>query len=142
MATTERPLPTLVWCPTKGIPKTAKYQPTSKAKILQSETCSLRLRACHETQPKELPKHAIGIPQDFELHSFWLISFKEHARIYKQSAGQNPIAVSESGHQYHMDFWFLRASIGDVWVSNLKTDRIVESFDGYKFYLIVVSKTS
>jgi hypothetical protein len=54
----------------KGIPRTGKYQPTSKAKILESETWSLRLGACHETQLKELPKHAIGLPSHFEFHPF------------------------------------------------------------------------
>lgn len=32
----------------KGIPKTAKYQPTTTAKILKSETWSMRLGACHK----------------------------------------------------------------------------------------------
>lgn len=41
-----------------------------------------------------------------------------------------------------MDFGFLRATAEDFRTTNLKTDRIVESFDGYKSYLIVVDKTT
>ena len=41
-----------------------------------------------------------------------------------------------------MDFGYLRASVEDFWTTNLKTDQIVESFDGYKSYLLVVDKTT
>ena len=41
-----------------------------------------------------------------------------------------------------MDFGFLCASAEDFRVTNLNTDRIVESFDGYKSYLLVVDKTT
>lgn len=41
-----------------------------------------------------------------------------------------------------MDFGFLRASLEDFWTTNLKTDCIVESFDGYKSYLLVVDKAT
>jgi hypothetical protein len=46
--------------------KTAQYNPTSKAKILESETWYLRLGGCSEQQLAELPKHATGLPDKFE----------------------------------------------------------------------------
>lgn len=41
-----------------------------------------------------------------------------------------------------MDFGFLRASTEDFRATRAKTDRIVESFDGYTSYLLVVDKTT
>ena len=46
------------------------------------------------------------------------------------------------GQQFHMDFGFLRASMEDFRSTNVKTDQIVESFNGYKSYLLVVDKTT
>lgn len=126
----------------KGTPQTSRFRPTTKAKILESETWSLRLGACHETQLKALPQHALGLPKHFEFHPFRYIDFKEQARIRKQPVGRNPITVSERGKQFHMDFGFLRASSEDFRKTNLKTDRIVESFDGYTSYLLVVDKAT
>jgi len=94
----------------KGKPQAGRFQPTTKAKILESETWSLRLGACHETQLKVLPQHALGLPKQFEFHPFRYIDFKEQARIRKQPVGRNPIHVSERGKQFHMDFGFLRTS--------------------------------
>jgi len=125
----------------KGTPQTSRFQPTTKAKILESATWSLRLGACHETQLRALPQHALGLPKHFEFHPFRYIDFKEQARIRKQPVGRNP-NVSERGKQFHMDFGFLRASSEDFRKTNLKTDRIVESFDGYTSYLLVVDKAT
>jgi len=126
----------------KGVPRTARFQPTTKAKILESETWSLQLGTCHETQLKALPQHAIGLPTQFEFHPFRYIDFKEQARIRKQPAGCNPITLSKRGQQFHVDFGFLRASTEDFRSTNVKTDRIVVSFDGYKSYLLVVDKAT
>ena len=41
-----------------------------------------------------------------------------------------------------MDFGFLRSSSEEFRKTNLKTDRIVESFDGYTSYLLVVDKAT
>lgn len=98
--------------------------------------------ACHETQLKALPQHAIGIPKAFEFHPFRYIDFKEQVRIRKQPAGRNPVSISRRGQQFHMDFGFLRASTEDFRATRAKTDRIVESFDGYTSYLLVVDKTT
>ena len=70
------------------------FRPTTKEKILESKTWSMRMGACHETQQKDLRNHAIEIPPEFEFHPFWYIDFKEHAWIRKQPVGRNPIAIS------------------------------------------------
>ena len=41
-----------------------------------------------------------------------------------------------------MDFGFLRSSLEEFRKTNLKTDRIVESFDGYTSYFLVVDKAT
>ena len=41
-----------------------------------------------------------------------------------------------------MDFGFMRASTSDYSTPNLETDRVVESFDGYVAYLIIVDEAS
>ena len=41
-----------------------------------------------------------------------------------------------------MDFGFMRASSSDYSTPNLETDRVVESFDGYLAYLIIVDEAS
>lgn len=41
-----------------------------------------------------------------------------------------------------MDFGFIRASNNDFSGPNIKKDRVVESFDGYNLYLLVVDEVS
>jgi hypothetical protein len=55
--------------------KTAKYKPTTKAKILESETWGLRMGGCSKTSLSELPKHALGLPSRLEWHPFRYIDF-------------------------------------------------------------------
>jgi hypothetical protein len=74
-----------------------RYSPTSKTKVLESETWYLRLGGCNETTMDELTKHAIGLPEHFEWHPFRFIDFKEQARIQKRPVGRNPIKVAERG---------------------------------------------
>ena len=50
--------------------RTKKFNPTSKAKVLESETWYLRMGACSEDQLKALSDKAIGIPLNFEWHPF------------------------------------------------------------------------
>jgi hypothetical protein len=60
-----------------------RYSPTSKTKVLESETWYLRLGGCNETTMEELTKHAIGLPDHFEWHPFRFIDFKEQAKTQK-----------------------------------------------------------
>ena len=72
-------------------PPTAWYQPTSKAKVLESETWALQMGGCNKTQLKVSSQHVVGIPQDLEFHPFQFIDFKEQARVCQQPAGTNPL---------------------------------------------------
>jgi hypothetical protein len=74
--------------------KTSQYNPTSKAKILESETWYLRLGGCSEQQLTELSKHATGLPEKFEWHPFRFVDFREHAQVHKQPVGRDPSRVT------------------------------------------------
>jgi hypothetical protein len=131
--------------PTKSkhsVPKSTKYKPTSKAKILEAETWYLRMGGCSESTMDELPKHATGVPQRFEWHPFRYIDFKEQARIRKQPVGRNPMKVAARGRHFYMDYGFIRASNEDYSRPTISKDRVVESYDGYTSYLLIVDETS
>jgi hypothetical protein len=118
------------------------FKPTSKAKVLESETWHLRLGGCNETQLEQLPRHAIGLPSKLEWHPFRFIDFKEQARIRKRPVGRNPVKVSNRGQRFYMDFGFIRASAADLSQPKSTDDRVVESFDGFNSYLLVVDEVS
>ena len=126
----------------KQAPRQKRYQPASKAKILEAETWYLRMGGCNEKQLDKLTQHATGIPEHFEWHPFRYIDFREQARIRKQPVGRNPQKVSTRGRRFYMDFGFIRASNDDFSKKSNKTDRVVESFDGYSSYLLVVDEVS
>jgi hypothetical protein len=119
-----------------------RYSPTSKTKVLESETWYLRLGGCNETTMEDLTKHAIGLPEHFEWHPFRFIDFKEQARIQKRPVGRNPTKVAERGKRFYFDFGFIRASNDDYTRPNKAKDRVVESYDGYNSYLLVVDELS
>jgi hypothetical protein len=97
---------------------------------------------CNETQLEQLPRHAAGLPSKFEWNPFRFIDFKEQARIQKRPVGRNPVKVSERGQRFYMDFGFIRASAADLSRPKSTDDRVVESFDGFNSYLLVVDEVS
>jgi hypothetical protein len=123
-------------------PPSSVFKPTSKAKILESETWYLRLGACNETQLDKLPQHAVGLPSKLEWHPFRFVDFKEQARIRKRPVGRNPVKVSKRGQRFYMDFGFIRASAADLSQPKSSDDRVVESFDGFNSYLLIVDEVS
>jgi hypothetical protein len=118
------------------------WTPTSKAKILESETWYLRLGGCSEQQLAELPKHAKGLPEKFEWHPFRFVDFREFARVHKQPVGRDPSRVSRRAVRFYFDFGFMRASNADYTKPSLNSDRVVESFDGYTSYLLIVDEVT
>jgi hypothetical protein len=122
--------------------KTTQYTPASKAKILESETWCLRLGGCSEQQLAELPKHVDGLPQKFEWHPFRFVDFREYARVHKQPVGRDPSRVSRKAARFYFDFGFMRASTSDFAKPSVETDRVVESFDGYNSYLLIVDEVT
>jgi hypothetical protein len=120
--------------------KPKKYTPTPKHKILESETWYLRMGGCSETQLDQLPKHALGLPQKFEWHPFQFVDFREQARVRRQPVGRNPDRVTYRAARFYFDFGFIRASNEDFTRPSVKNDRVVESYDGYSSYLLVVDE--
>jgi hypothetical protein len=122
--------------------KSQQYTPTSKAKILESETWYLRLGGCSEQQLADLPKHATGLPAKFEWHPFRFVDFREFARVHKQPVGRDPSRVSRRAARFYFDFGFMRASNDDFTKPSVHSDRVVESFDGYTSYLMIVDEVT
>lgn len=119
-----------------------KVVPTSKARQLESELWLARYAFPGESQLDSLPANVIGTPAVFEYHPFRFIDFKEQARIRKQAAGRTAERTTENGKRFYMDFGFLRASTSDYSRPDKKRDRIIQSYDGYNSYLIVVDEAS
>jgi hypothetical protein len=89
-----------------------------------------------------LSQHAIGVPKKFEWHPFRFVDFREQARIRKQPVGRDPEKVARKATRFYFDFGFIQASNNDFNQPSKTTDRIVESFDGYSSYLLVVDEVS
>ena len=95
-----------------------------------------------EDQLDMLPGNVTGIPSEFHCHPFRFIDFKEQARIRKQAAQRTAVRTGDAGRRYYMDFGFMRASSLDYRKPNPKTDRVVQSWDGYSSYLLIVDEAS
>ena len=119
-----------------------KRKPTNPAKHLESELWAARLGFCSEWQLDVLPGCVDGVPSQFEYHPFRFITTKQQAQIRKRAAGRSPQKMKSAGQRFYMDFGFLRASTSDYSRPNLDEDRIVESFDGFSSYLLVVDEVS
>ncbi len=60
----------------------------------------------------------------------------------KQSVGHDPDRALLPGQRFFIDFGFLRASTSDYHSPNLTTDRVVQSFDGFVAYILIVDEAS
>ena len=115
---------------------------TPSKRALEAELWAARLGFCSEWQLAKIPLHADGTPTKFYPHPLRFVTHKEMARIRKQPAGSDPDRAVLPGQRFLMDFSFMRASASDYSTPNLETDRVVESFDGYVAYLIIVDEAS
>ena len=111
-------------------------------RVLDSELWAARLGFCSEWQLLKIPLHADGTPTKFFPHPLQFVDHKEQARIRKKPGGTNPEHASLPGQRFFMDHGFIRASTSDYSKPNLETDRVVESFDGFVAYLIIVDEAS
>lgn len=116
--------------------------PTSAKRVLDAELWAARLGYCIEWQLLKIPQHCDGTPPKFYPHPLQFVRHKEQARIRKQPVGSDPEQAPLPGQRFSMDFGFMRASASDYTTPNLETDRMVESFDGYVAYLIIVDEAS
>ncbi len=118
------------------------YTPVSKAAHTEAELWMVRLGSPGEDQLDMLPGNVTGIPSEFHYHPFRFIDFKEQARIWKQAAQRTAVRTCDAGRRYYMDFGFMRASSSDYRKPNPKTDQVVQSWDGYSSYLLIVDEAS
>ena len=118
------------------------YIPVSHNRLTESELWMLRLGSPGEDQLDLLHGRVTGIPPGFQYHPFCFIDWKEEARVQKQAAGKAMERTSEVGRRFYMDFGFMRASSSDYTKPNKKLDRVVDSWDGYSSYLLIVDKAS
>jgi hypothetical protein len=95
-----------------------------------------------EFQLDLLTGNVTGIPPGFHYHPFCLIDWKEEAQVQKQAAGKSTERTTDVGCRFYMDFGFMRASSLDYSRPNKKHDRIIDSWDGYLSYLLVVNEAS
>lgn len=112
-------------------------RPITPAQQLESELWATRLGFCGEHQLMILPQHVTGVPK-LHCHPLRFIDWKEEAQIRRQPAGGPADDLDEAGARFHMDFGFIRASTGDLLRPNSQADRVVESYDGFSSYLLIV----
>jgi hypothetical protein len=91
----------------------SRYEPTMKARQLESEVWLLRLGSPGVDQLNVLPQLTTSLPPIFEHHPFCFVDFKEQACIQKQAAQRSAVQTIDRQHQYYMDFGFMRASALD-----------------------------
>lgn len=123
--------------PIRATVDSARTRPVTSAQQLESELWAARLGFCGEHQLMTIPLHATGIPK-LQCHPLRFIDWKEEAHIRRQPAGGPELELEEAGARFHMDFGFMRASTGDLLHPSTQSDRVVESYDGFSSYLLIV----
>jgi hypothetical protein len=119
-----------------------RYVPVTKSNQTKSELWMLWLGSSGESQLDMLPGNAAGIPSVFEYHPFWFLDFKEQAHIRKQAAQRTAEGMTAVKKRFYMDFGFMHLSRLDHRRPNKKTNCVVESWDGYSSYLLIVDEAS
>ena len=109
---------------------------------LEADLWQARLGHCGEWQLKVIPHAVEGTPTQFTPHPFSTYEHYNRARIRKIPAtkGKHPSRATAKQQRFYMDFGFLRASNFDYSRPDKSKDRIIESFDGYNSYLLVVDE--
>lgn len=116
-----------------------RLRPVTAAQQLESELWAARLGYCGEDQLHVLPLHSTGIPK-LHCHPLRFIDWKEEAHIHRQPAGGPAVRTDEAGARFFMDYGFMRASSGDLLHPSTTSDRVVESYDGFSSYLVIVDE--
>ena len=126
-------------------PVTSRYKdyiPVSYNRLTELELLMLRLSSPGKDQLDLLHGKVTGIPPGFQNHPFWYIDSKEEARVQRQAAGRAVERTSEVGRRFYMDFGFMWALSSDYTKPNKTLDRVVDSWDGYSLYLLIVDEAS
>ncbi len=85
-----------------------------------------------------LPGNVSGLPSVLDYHPFRFIDFHAQAQVCQQAAQCTAIRINERCEELHMDFGFMRVSANDYMQLSKTTDCVVQSYDGYSSYLIIV----
>lgn len=117
-------------------------RPVHPSRQIESELWAARLGHCSEWQLEHLPGGVTGTPDRFDLHPFRFVDHREQARIQRKAAGRQATRVTGPGKAFHVDFGFIRASTHNFAQPSPEHDRIVESFDGFTSYLLIVDEAS
>ena len=109
---------------------------------LEADLWQARMGHCGEWQLRVLPHAVHGTPSEFNPHPFSSYDHYDRARIRKIPAtkGKHPSRATEKQQRFFMDFGFLRASNFDYSRPDKSKDRIIQSFDGYNSYLLIVDE--
>ncbi len=81
-----------------------------------------------------------GILPGFHYHPIRFIDWKEEARVQKKATGKSAARTTDIGRRFYMDFGFMRTSSSVYSMPNKMTDQVIDSWDGYSSYLLVVNK--
>jgi hypothetical protein len=73
-----------------------RFAPTSRSKLVESETWMLRLGSPGKDQLDLLPGNVTGMQPGFQYHPFWFIDWKEEAWIQKQAVQWSSERTTES----------------------------------------------
>eukprot|EP00804_Cyclotella_cryptica_P017245 CCRYP_016804-RA/>CCRYP_016804-RA protein AED:0.21 eAED:0.21 QI:0/0/0/1/1/1/3/0/813 len=113
-----------------------------KEKQIEADLWQARLGHCRDWQLKVIPYAIDGTPGKFYPHPFASYDHYNLARIHKHPAtkGKHPSQATKKQQCFFMDFGFLRSSTFDYSQPDRTRDRVVESFDGYNSYLLIVDE--
>ena len=118
--------------------------PTNDPRRLQLEAYlwQARLGHCGEWQLKVIPHAVDGTPAHFNPHPFSTYDHYNRARIRKIPAtkGKHPSRATDKQQRFYMDFGFLRASNFDYSRPGQSEDQVIQSFDGFNSYLLIVDE--
>ena len=123
-------------------PKHDLPRPTNHSKQIEAELWAARLGFPAEWQLDVITEAADGLPAKFAQHPFSKHLEKADAGIAKKPVGTTPTPVKERGQRFYAYFGFMRASTFDYAQPTPEQDRIVQSYDGFNSYLIIVDEVS
>jgi hypothetical protein len=106
------------------------------------ELWALQMGHCGHGQLSLLPKCVDGTPTVLLPHPFQFNDSKEQARVQKEPTGHNTEKAPEPKMRFFMDFGFMRSSRYNYCSPRLGINHVVECFEGYSVYLIIVDESS
>jgi hypothetical protein len=109
---------------------------------LTLELWVLRMGHCGHGQLSLLPKCVDGTPAVFVPYPFCFDDSKEQSRVQKQLIGHDPEKAPAPKMRLFMDVGFMYSLRPNYRSPRLGLNRVVECFEGYSAYLIIVDKAS